>query len=235
VSGDGCCPSGQAGDVDSDCPPTRLDIAVDQPTVTTELGTANTLTVTLSASSGFAGHVDLAATVADPGGSPLQGWSIVLDATGVDLPRNGTATAHATVSIPTQNEGLAATAKLTASSSAMSGTASATSSFTVLNQYTIGVSVGQDGLCVYPPPGLTTLTVGSKLRWLNNSSSTTIVIHVDGNGTGCAHQSTSAGSPPGSAYECTITGVSDPGMPADWYCHSPGGTIVTGLLFQTVP
>jgi hypothetical protein len=99
----------------------QLDLAVDTPDIATELGTTASFGVTLSASNGFAGTVNLAASVVSPTGMALPGWSITLDSTEVDVAKDGTAVVHATVVIPSLNNGLAAIATVTATSGATAG------------------------------------------------------------------------------------------------------------------
>ena len=143
------------------------------------------------------------------------------------MPLNGTAAAHATITIPTLNRGLSATATITATSSA--GVSTAITAVSVANQYTIDVAVDATGQCVYPPLGTTHLSVGTELRWLNTGPSAPFVIHADPNVAGCPHQSPAAPTPPGSSYTCTLSG---PSAPFDWYCHSPGPEVI-GLAISS--
>lgn len=204
--------------------PTRLDVTTPS-VLTTELGTTNTINVTLTGSSGFAGAVALNATVLDGSNAPLSGWTFSIDTPNVVLPQNGSTTVHLTVNIPTENKGLAATATVTATSAATSGTWSTATDITVQNQYTIkmDVTAGPTPACVYPPAGTTSITVGTKIRWLNVSTSNNITIHSNGALSGCPHQA-DPGSVPGTAYECTITQVTSS---FTWYCHAPGPTVNT--------
>lgn len=188
--------------------------------VVTELGTTNTVTVTLTATNGFAGPVTLAGSLTSTDGSTLEGWTLSFDATTVDVPLNGSATALATIAIPTLNRGLAANVTIAATSAA--GVASVATTISVANQYTIDVAVNNAGQCVYPPAGTTHLNVGTELRWLNNGASAPFVIHADGNTAGCPHQNPSTPTLPGSSYTCTLSGSS---APFAWYCHSPGPTV----------
>ncbi len=203
--------------------PTELDVTMPS-VLTTELGTTNTIDVTLTGSSGFAGAVALDATVVDGSSAPLSGWTFSIDTPNPVLTQNGSTTVHLTVHIPTENKGLAATATVTATSAATSGTWSAATHITVLNQYTIDVGLaGTPSMCVYPPPGTTNITVGTKVRWLNVATSGNITIHSNGAAAGCPHQA-DPGMSPGNAYECTITTVTSP---FTWYCHAPGPNVNT--------
>lgn len=205
----------------------RLDVSVDQPTLTTELATTNTVMVTLTGSDGFSGAVMLAASLDNGSGSPMAGWTISLDQSSFTLSSNGTATATATITIPTINKGLSANAVFTATSSAGAGMFTATTQIVVTNQITIPVTTSA-GQCVYPPAGTTYVSVGTKLRWSNNSAADTIVIHVGSNSNGVAHQASSPGSPPGTGYEQTVVGTPGPGF--SWYCHSPGPAVSDRII-----
>jgi plastocyanin len=185
--------------------------------VVTELGTSNTVTVTLTATNGFAGPVTLAGTLASTDGSTLDGWALSFDATTVNVPLNGSATALVTITIPTLNRGLSANVNITATSAA--GVANAATTVSVANQYTIDVAVDGSGQCVYPPVGTIELNVGTEIRWLNDGASAGFIIHSDGAPAGCPHQNTGLLTFPGSSYSCTLTA---PWAQFHWYCHSPG-------------
>jgi hypothetical protein len=211
---------------------TRLDLTLDRSTIATELRTTNLITVTLKGSGGFGGTATLSGSLVDASGSAPAGWTITVSPATVTVPVNGTATAVATVTIPSENHGLAATAKLSVASSAATGTFSRTASVTALNQITFPIAI-TGGLCVYPAPspGTVNVTTGTKLRWLNNATNTQdLSIHVASNPYGVFHQATSPGLFPGAVYEQTLGGV--PGASFNWYCHSPGPT--TTNLIQPV-
>jgi plastocyanin len=80
-----------------------------------------------------------------------------------------------------------------------------------------------NGECVYPPAGTINITVGTKVRFMNTSTTTTgtdFNIHADGNSYGCGHQDTSLRTLAGDAYECTIQNAD--GASFTYYCHAPG-------------
>lgn len=205
-----------------DGPPPRLDVALDPPTLATELKTSTTFTATLTGSNGFAGAVDLTASVGNPTtGASIAGWTTDLDASQVQVPLNGMATVHLTLRIPTLATALAAKLKLSATSALTSGASEATSSVTVTNQVTWNVAVVIDAgvaKCTYPADGGTKANVvpvslNTKLRFLNTGA-TDFVIHGDGV---LPHQSPTNPTPPGSAYEAIPTGLGT----VSWYCHTP--------------
>ena len=215
--------SGSGSGSDAGCyVPTRLDLTLDRSAISTELATSSTIIVAMTGSGGFGGTVTLSAGISDPYGNPLPGWAIALDRTIVAVPPNGTAIAVATVAIPSENHGLVGTARFAVTSSAATGTFAATASVTALNQITFPIAIA-NGLCIYPAPSTLNVTIGTKLRWLNNPTNTSnLSIHTDANTNGIYHQATDPGSAPGQIYETTVTGT--PSTSVRWYCHSPGPT-----------
>ncbi len=192
----------------------RVDLAVDAPALTTELAASARLAITVRGADGFTGSVQLAAAVAAPGGQALDGWTVALEATTLELGASETRTIGATVTTPSENRGLVGTVTVTATSSA--GTAVVTSTVTATNQLT--VSIGDNsGQCAYPAAAPIRVTVGTKLRFLNTFAAGAITIHSNGGVQGIAHES-DPGHGPGTAYEREATA---PGM-FDWYCHAPG-------------
>jgi hypothetical protein len=215
--------SGSGSDAGSCYAPTRLDLTLDRSTIPTELATANPIAVTLTASGGFGGTATLSATLRDPHGGVLPGWTIALDATSVYVPLNGTATVTATVHIPGENRGLLGTARVVVASSAQAGISAGEATLIALDQVTFPLAIA-NGQCVYPSPSPNTLVVksGTKLRWLNKPTNTSnLVIHVDSNPYGVYHQPIDPGLAPGQLYEQTPIGPSG-GTSFRWYCHSPG-------------
>ncbi len=203
--------------------PPRLDVAIDRQAIITELATANLISVELAAAGDFSGPVNLTAAAVDAAGVPIPGWAVTLDRPTVDLATNGRATVIATLTIPSENRGLAATVKIDAGSSL--GTKQVTSSVTAANRITFPITLDGNGMCVYPAAGTVNVTIGTRVSFLNRSSSD-ISIHVNSNANGILHQSVA--SPPNASYEQTMIG--SPGSPFAWYCHSPGPTVGDRLL-----
>jgi cysteine-rich repeat protein len=217
ISGDGCSSSCQV-----EATP-RLDVSVDKPTISTELMSTQMITVTLTGSDGFAGAVTLAPSAVDSAQAPITGWTVVLDKTNVDVPLNGTATAVATLTIPSDSKTLTGSVKFVATSSAGTGTFTAASAVTTLNQVSYQINV-TNGSCVFPSnaAGTVNLAVGAKVRWVNNGTQN-VTIHVqDGGQYGVPHQP-DPGSAPGAAYERTITAAD--GGTFSWYCHDPSTNV----------
>ena len=217
---DGSGSNGSGSNSDS----TRVDVTVDKTTVSTELKTANPITVTVTASGGFAGDVALAGTVVDDAGTAIPGWTVAFDKASVTVAKDGTATALATVNVPSESA-LAGTLKVTATSSAKLGTTAATSAFTLANQITFNVKVDNaTGKCVYTADSGTVaapikVSKTTKVRFFNTGTAN-LVIHSGGP---ISHQGNAPNgtadptTEPNTAYEqlATTTGA------ATWYCHAP--------------
>ena len=233
TSGDGCSATCQTENVSTP----RVTATVDKPTLTTELKTSNRIAVTVAGSGGFSGAVTLAASVVDANNVALAGWTVALDSSTLDLPANGTATANATLTIPSQAMALAGTVKVDVTSSL--GAQSVTSAVTALNQVTFAIHVDTtSGLCVFPTNmGHTAnpdaITIGTKVRWFNDAAvgAPNFEIHMGGSPTpvstfGFSHQGQSPGgladptTEPGTAYEQTATAASGAEQ-ITWYCHLP--------------
>jgi hypothetical protein len=192
----------------------QLALAVDKPALATELLSTNIVTVTLTASGGFAGDVALAANVVDGSNVAVPGWTVVLDKASVTLAPDGTANVVATLTIPSENTGLAGTIKIDGTASV--GTKHVETTVTVMNQITFSItSTGTD--CVYPADAVGTVNVsnGTKLSFYNASVANNIVIHIGGGINGLNHEQGMTG--PGMAYEQT---VADTVGTTDWYCHN---------------
>lgn len=211
----------------------RLDVTIDKPTLATELMTTNMLTVTLTSANGFTGPVTLTASVVDADGQPLAAWPVALSASSLNVAANATASSVATLTIPSENRGLAGTVKIEATSSA--GTQTVTSAVTALNQITFGVTLN-NGQCEYPAAGDTNITYGTKIRFLNKAT-TNITIHVDDGGPyGVPHQP-DPGSAPDTAYEKVITAPAQTPtvQQFSWYCHQPGPNVGKTRILKPVP
>jgi cysteine-rich repeat protein len=236
AAGDGCSASCQ---MEQTAMP-RLAIAADKQTIATELMTTNTVTVTLTGTGGFQGDVNLSASLLDASNMPLTGWTVALDHSTVTLATNGTATAVATVTIPSENKALMGTLKIDATSS-VSGvtTQTATTAITAANQVTFAIGYDANTGCVYPQ-GLNStnpvkITVGSKVRFVNMSqiANTNIAIHSEGAAEGICHEDRPCGGDqalpsviaPNMAYEQTAKTA---GNPFSWYCHQPGPDLGMG-------
>lgn len=172
------------------------------------------VTVTLTASGGFSGAVALTATAVDGGGTAVPGWTVTLDKPSVTLTANGTATAVATVKIPSDASAMQGTIKVGATSSL--GAMSKESTVNVAKTMTVNV-VNNAGTCAYPAAMVGTVKVasGTKVRWVNAGTAGNITVHISGGIGGLNHEQ--GATAPGAAYEQTVTGTSGT---TDWYCHN---------------
>lgn len=239
VSGDGC-----SATCATESATPRVYVTVDKPTVSTELMSTNKLTVTITGSGGFSGVVNLAASVVDGSNAPLPAWTVALDTSMVTLTQNGTATAVATLTIPSENKGLTGTVKIDATSS--TDPASASSAITAANQVTFAVTQNNTQ-CEYPTTQATNVTVGTKVRFLNNTNNLTTIIHVngaaaDGQATadtlGIPHESQGGpGQPVGSAYEGILQAPPNNSTTVGltWYCHTQGPSRQALLIRAVAP
>jgi cysteine-rich repeat protein len=234
ATGDGCSATCQTEGTSP-----RVNVSVDKSAINTELNTSNKLMVTVTGSGGFSGDVTLAGSVVDGSSNPLTAWQVTFDTATVSLPMNGTATAVATVLVPSENKGLVGTVKIDATSSAPA--ANVTSSVTAVDQITFEIKDDTvNGGCAYPTPTNveTRVTFGTKIRFLNSTTVTTM-IHVNGVAAGGAGTGTDAtntfnvphenvggaGHAPGTVYEGTLTkNATTTSVGLGWYCHAPGPT-----------
>jgi len=207
-----------------------MSMTVDKPTVMTELMTETMLTVTVTSSGGFSGPVTLTGSAIDAQSAPITGWTVTFDNASVDVPANGTATAVATVKIPSENMGLAGTIKIDGASSI--GAKTAQTAVTVLDQVSLPMTL-VDGQCSYPPVTSFKLTTGSKLRIVNNAARN-VTFHMQGADnqpeTNLSHQD-DPGTPAGGVYEQTLTSTSGAAL---WWCHDPQDNN-QGRLITAVP
>ena len=192
----------------------KLTATVDKTTISTELGTTSQITVSLTSSGGFSGAVALTAEVVDGAGAAVPGWTVGFNNANVNLAANGSGSAVATLTIPTQNQGLAGTVKIHATSTL--GVQDFTTTVTALNQVTMTVTEN-GGQCVYPTESALMVKIGTKVRFLNKFSTAKITIHSNGGNEGVAHEP-DPGHDANTSYDKTFTAAGT----FDWYCHQPG-------------
>lgn len=207
ISGDGCSATCSMEEIITP----RVSMVIDNPSVTTELGTTTLLTVALASSGGFSGPVNLTAVV------PETGWTVAIQPATVTLGENAVQEAVVTLTIPSENKGLSGTIQVSATATGVT-IPPVTSSVTAENQLTIPLTLN-NGQCVYPAAGTTNVTVGTKIRWLNKATSN-VAIHINGGLNGLSHGPNN-GHAPETAYEQTVNGTGQ----TTWYCHAPGPTV----------
>ncbi|MGE0550033.1 MAG: hypothetical protein AB7O24_00630 [Kofleriaceae bacterium] len=198
----------------------RVDVSVDKPAVTSDLGVDNTIAVTVTGAMGFSGAVSLAATVVDAQGAPITGWTTAMQ--NVTLSENGSQIANLVIKVPGNAETIDGKVKVTATSSA--APAEVMIDVTSNPVLTVSFSADANGDCAYPLAPVNNpirIKAGRMIRVLNNTNQK-MQIHVSGID-GWDHQNNSMG--PGQAY----SGVPDsPGDQDQFYCHNGGDTITEG-------
>lgn len=219
IDGDGC-----SATCTTEAQP-RLDVTVDKPTIATELGTTEMVTVTLTGADGFSGQVIVTPSVVDAANAPLTAWTVTAPQT-VDVPLNGTQSVVVSLSISSENKGLAGTLKIDTTSAAEVGTHSATVAVTALNQISFKIT-SNNNQCVYPTQSAIKVTEGTKVRFVN-AGTISLIVHSNGGSYGVDHQDTATTTAPNTAYERTIDPQSADGNAFDWYCHSPGPDLSGG-------
>lgn len=214
---------GSSMDPGTNTPTPKLAVSVDKATMSTELMSSNLITVTARGSDGFSGPVTLDASVVDGTGAAMPAWTVTWSSATIDVPVDGMATSVATLTIPSDSQGLAGTVKINASSSLGKQAGVASAAITAANQITFEMKL-TGNKCTYPS-GTRNIKVGTKVRWLNMETKANITIHMDRNERdGLVHQD-DPGTAPGEAYERTAA-LNDDGQlsdsPMPWYCHAPG-------------
>lgn len=203
-----------------DAPPTpTFAVTVSPPTATTTLGTTTTFTVTLT-SSHFAGAVDLAATGAS------AGWTVTFDTPSVTLADGGTATATATVRVPSNGDAAPTGAALTFGATSPAYSSSGSAALTVTNDFNVDIGAVGGGQHFGALRGTTLrLKAGTRLHIRNND---TIAhrIHSGGGVGGFDHQAANMNG--GGSYDVTPTDGAD-----SFYCHVHGvGTGSVNLVIE---
>jgi cysteine-rich repeat protein len=228
ASGDGCS-SACVMEVSST---PKLNVTHDKPTVSTELNTETMITVTLTGQGGFGEAVNLTGTIVDAAGATVPGWTVTFNPATVNVPVDGTATAVATVKVPSVNQGLIGIVKINAASS-LGTTTAADSTFTALNQ--VSFDIRNNGAQCANDFSLTPVSVkvGTMVRFVNKFTTGLVTVHVqDGTASGVPHEP-DPGHAPNTAYERTITAVGNGTF--TWYCHAPGPNPATDPSITVVP
>ena len=214
-------------------PTPSLGVTADRTSIATELATSNSVTLTLRASGGYSGTATLVATALDTAGAPITGWTVTLDRTTVDLAADATATVVATLKIPSSINTLSGVVKVDATTSL--GTVTAQSNVTVAKQITYAMTLN-GGKCVYPVAAgsSTTISQGTKVRWVNNDPAGRITIHIAAVGgkaiTGFDHEPDPGMAPSGGTFEQTAASTTGA---VDWYCHNRDSS--QGITLRAAP
>lgn len=213
----------------------RLDLSVDKPTVATELGTTNMVTLSLTGGDGFTGSVNVAASIVDGAGAPVTGWIVAVNPPTVTVPTTGAATVVATVAVPSDAAMLAGNIKFDVTGGPEPK--SITSSVTAMNQITFPIDVA-GGVCVYPVDATPIrIKTGTTVRFLNKNATNNFEIHSDNNAA-IPHQGQGAGADdpvtePNTAYTKVLAGNA---AEFGWYCHDRGpNNAMTNPRIEVVP
>lgn len=163
-------------------PVPAVNVTMDRPTVMSELGKDEVITLTFTSSGGFAGDVAIASSLVDGAGAPLTaGGLTVAGQPSVTLAANGTATAMYTVKIPGNASGTQLTANLKLDVSSTLGSSSHMSAFTIQPILAVPYPAGLAGNVAAHPLRNLTITVkkGAQLVF-KNADTTSHITHGEG-------------------------------------------------------
>lgn len=219
----------------------RLDLSVDKPTVSTELGSTNMVTLTLTSADGFSGPVNIAASLVDGAGAPLTGWLVAVNPPTVTVPANGTATVVATLGIPSDATVLSGNIKFDVTGGPEPKTMM--SSVTSLNQVTFAIDIANaasaDPDCIYPVNNTPIrVHVGTKVRFFNKNPDLKFEIHSN-NSLIIPHQAQGLGADdpitePNTAYERIVV-AGGGAQTFSWYCHDIGPDNGSNPQLEIIP
>jgi hypothetical protein len=259
-TGDTCsCPDGStlpAGECATQCPAPssgagQIAVATDMATYPGQLSTSVVANVTVTGSQGFSGLVTVAATItAGAGGAAITEWPVTLDNSMLSVTENGTASAKATIMIPstaipsTDTKTLSGTLNITATPMATTVTAATTTAaLAITNALEIDMSATTAD-CTFPADTITGIqvAVGSTINWKNVGTANNLTIHVDGNTSGIIHQGDTGAlptlggnpstTPPGDTWPEVVSAVGSGKV--TWHCHLPDDAPNPGPSFTIV-
>lgn len=185
----------------------RVSAAIDRTSIQSELGTTETLNLTLTSVGGFAGAVSLTGSVDYDGAAGT--WTVTPTPASISLTANQSAVASVKIAIPSDSAALSGTIKLAVSGSAVP--VDVTSTVTAADQVTIVIPKGTGSAIPHAGvgPSLLRIRSGTKVIWDNQDT----IQHVMHGSDGIPHEDTAAGQP-GSKYTVTPSGN------GTWYCHT---------------
>lgn len=215
---------------DPDAPPAGVDapvvatpkvaVALDRSTIATEQLASELITATITGTGGFAGPVNLVATVVNAAdNAPVVGATAVFSQPSVTLTANGSTVSAVTVKLP-NNAPAAVKVNVAATSSA--APVDVSSALTVANQVTLVIKAN-GGECTYAGVPNVEIRVGTMMRFKAGDTIPNLVIHSNGAGQGVPHQQQGADNTPDLALGDVYSKMSGPTVGNfDWYCHTPG-------------
>jgi hypothetical protein len=221
------------GDGSDPSPTPKVEVTADRTAISTELATSNAVTLTLKPSGGFTGTATLTASAVDSAGAPVTAWNLTLDKPTIELTAGTSATAVATLKVPSMVNVLSGTVRIDATTSL--GTITTQATVTVAKQITFAMSLN-GAKCVYPVAAnsVTTISQGTKVRWVNHDPANRIIIHISAVGgkaiSGIDHEPDPGMAPNGGTFEQTAQ--SSTGA-VDWYCHNRDNS--QGIQLKAAP
>ncbi|MBA3818584.1 MAG: hypothetical protein H0X17_06800 [Deltaproteobacteria bacterium] len=219
TSGDGCsatCSTEATADP-------RVTVALDKTTLTSELGTNQTITLTLTSVDGFTGNVNVVGAALDAASAPVAGLTL-MGPESVAVSADGTATAMYMLQVPTNATGVdvAGSLKFDVTSAAGTESVSAALSISAVFNVTTAAGVGAN-TALHPKQAGTiapTVTVkrGATIRYTNGD---TMAHRTHGSGGVFGHEPIGGGLP-GGTYEIRTLAAA-PGSTGTLGCHDHSG------------
>lgn len=212
ISGDGCSASCQTENLAMP----RLNATLDTPTLTTENGRVETVTLTLTSVDGFTGTINVAPAFVDMAGAPVPNVEVT-GPTSITVAADDVVPSQFLITLPSNTTGSALSAKLKltlsgAATDALEASVNVDNILTITNDANTGA-----GAATHP---LTNKTIvvkrGTRVR-IKNTDTMDHVTHGDG---AWDHENTAAGAP-GGMYEVDTIG-SPPGSSGTLGCHTHG-------------
>lgn len=199
----------------------KVAVTLDRATIATEQLASELLTATVTGSDGFAGAVNLVATVVNAAdNTPVVGATAVFNQPSVTLPANGSMVSAVTVKLP-NNAPAAVKVNVAATSSAAAVAVS--SALAVANQVTLVIKKSGDGDCSYAGIPNVEIRVGTMMRFKAGDTIPNLVIHSNGSGQGVPHQQQNGDTTPDLALGDVYQKMSGPTVGNfAWWCHTPG-------------
>jgi hypothetical protein len=205
----------------------RVVATVDKDAITTELGKAETVTVTLRSEEGFAGDVTVAARLVDPGDVAMPNLTMQAPAN-VVLAANATTTATFQIQVPMNATGADLTGELKIDLMSDVGTQSLSTTVNVKAIYTVDYALNTgNAVANHMNAGVQNLVVkrGAILRF-HNSDTITHRIHGDG---AFPHEAGVGAS--GRNYDVATTALA-PGSGGNLGCHDHGNSTYSRYVVE---
>jgi hypothetical protein len=190
---------------------------VDKPTVTVELGKTDMVTATLTASGGYSGTVNVAATAVDASNNAINGVTVTAAATAT-LATNGTATVPVMIQVAPNATGAQVQATLKIDVTAGPDPVNLTPAVTISNVFTVIYPDGAGAVVANHLLRGANITVkrGATIRFKNEDTTPGITHITHGDGA-FPHESLAKGQF-GDVYDVATNGI-PPGSTGQLGCH----------------